>query len=192
MTRPPRLQVPGGIYHITSHANAGRDLFANDAERREFLDILAAVIPSRGWSCMAYCLMTTHYHLFVQTPRADLAAGMQYLNGRFAQRINRLRREKGHLFDARYGAEFVETEQHALNTHRYIALNPVTAQIVAQPEDWPWGSYRSLLSLTRAPTFLDIEAALLIFGATPEAGRAKLVKFVQDGLGEGVTTFIGV
>jgi putative transposase len=192
MARPPRLQVPGGIYHITSHANAGRDLFAGDAERRVFLDILATVIPGRGWSCMAYCLMTTHYHLLVQTPRADLAAGMQYLNGRSAQRINRLRREKGHLFDARYGAEFVETEQHAFNAHRYIALNPVTAGIVTRPENWPWSSYRALIGLAPAPTFLDVQAALLIFGAEPEAGRARLVEFVQDGLGEGVTTFVGV
>jgi putative transposase len=192
MARPPRLQVPGGLYHITSHANAGRVLFAADAERREFLDIVAAVIPTRGWSCMAFCLMTTHYHLLVQTPEADLAAGMQYLNGRFAQRINFLRSEKGHLFDSRYGSVFVETEQHALTLHRYIALNPVEARMVARPEDWPWGSYRALLGLARRPSFLDLEAALLYFGTTAEAGRARLHEFVQDGAREGVTTLVGV
>jgi putative transposase len=192
MARALRLQVPGGIYHVTSHANAGRVLFADNAERREFLDILAALIPGRAWSCMAFCLLTTHYHLLVQTPDADLAAGMQYLNGRFAQRVNFVRQEKGHLFDARYGSEFVETEQHALNAHRYIALNAVSAGIVARPEDWPWSSYRALLGFTRAPTFLDIPAALLLFGATADAGRARLREFVQDGACESVTTFIGV
>jgi len=172
--------VPGGLYHITSHANAGRDLFVDDVERRDFLDILAAVVPSRAWSCMAFCLMTTHYHLFVQTPEADLAAGMQYLNGRFAQRVNVLRQEKGHLFDARYGSVLVETEQHALEAHRYIALNPVAAGIVARPEDWPWSSYRALLGLAPAPTFLDTAAALLLFAAAPDAGRTRLREFVQD------------
>ena len=141
---------------------------------------------------MAYCLMTTHYHLLVQTAQADLAAGLQYLNGRYAQRINRRRGEKGHLFDARYGSAFVETEQHVLSVHRYIALNPVTAGIVARPQDWPWSSYRALLRLTPAPTFLDAEAALRFFGATPEVGRARLVEFVQDGLDEGVTALVGV
>jgi REP element-mobilizing transposase RayT len=180
MARPPRLQVPGGLYHITSHANAGRELFVDDVERREFLDILAALLPGRAWSCMAYCLMTTHYHLLVQTCEADLAAGMQYLNGRFAQRVNVLRQERGHLFDARYGSIFVETEQHALQAHRYIALNPVEASIVARPEDWPWSSYRAMLGLAPAPSFLDVTAALVLFGPTPDAGRARLREFVQD------------
>jgi REP-associated tyrosine transposase len=192
VARPPRLQVPGGIYHVTSHANAGRILFANAGERRAFLDILAAVVPGRAWSCMAFCLMTTHYHLLIQTPDPDLAVGMQYLNGRLGQRINVLRDEKGHLFEARYGSELVETEQHALNAHRYIALNPVAAGIVARPEDWPWGSYRALLGLAPAPSYLDLAGALLLFGATPQAGRARLREFVQDGAYENVTTFVGV
>jgi putative transposase len=192
MARPPRLQVPDGLYHVTSHANVGRVLFANDRERREFLDILAALVPGRAWSCMAFCLMTTHYHLLVQTPEADLAAGMQYLNGRFAQRVNFLRQEKGHLFDARYGSVLVETERHALEAHRYIALNPTRAAIVARPEDWPWSSYLALLGLAPAPSFLDAAAALLSFGPTPDEGRARLREFVQDGACEGVTPFVGV
>lgn len=181
MARPPRLQVPGGIYHVTAQASTGRTLFADVDERLEFLDIVSALVPSRAWSCMAFCLMTTHYHLLVQTPEADLAAGMQYLNGRFGQRINFLRGAKGHLFNARYGSKFVETEQHALNAHRYIALNPVEASIVARPEDWPWSSYRALLGLAPAPTFLDVTSALVLFGPTSDAGRARLRGFVQDG-----------
>jgi putative transposase len=192
MARTPRLQVPGGIYHVTAQASTGRMLFADDDERLEFLDILSALVPSRAWSCMAFCLMTTHYHLLVRTPEADLAAGMQYLNGRFGQRINFLRGEKGHLFNARYGSKFVETEQHALNAHRYIALNPVVAGIVARPEDWPWSGYPALLALAPASSFLDVAGALAMFGATPEAGRAKLRGFVQDGACESVTTFVGV
>jgi putative transposase len=86
----------------------------------------------------------------------------------------------------------VETEQHALEAHRYIALNPVAAGIVARPEDWRWSSYRALLGLAPAPTFLDTAAALLFFGATPDAGRARLRQFVQDGANEDVTTLVGV
>ena len=72
MARSPRLQVPGGIYHVTAQACTGRILFAADDERLEFLDILSALVPSRAWSCMAFCLMTTHYHLLVQTPEPTL------------------------------------------------------------------------------------------------------------------------
>jgi putative transposase len=78
--RPPRLQAAGGLYHVTAHSNVGRVVFQDDVERAQFLDVLQIGLARYGWSCRSYCLLSTHYHLLVVTPQADLAAGMQYIN----------------------------------------------------------------------------------------------------------------
>jgi putative transposase len=182
MPRPLRIQAPGALYHVTSSGNTGRTLFRGDHERLDFLDIVADVVAARGWLCRSYCVLSTHYHLLVETPEPDLAAGMQYLNGRYGQRVNWRREEKGHVFEARYHSMLVERDSHRLELHRYIALNPVRAGLVAFPEDWPWSSYCCLLELAPSPAFLDIVGALRDFAAPIDEARRRLRRFVADGL----------
>lgn len=69
-----------------------------------------------------------------------------------------------------------------MELQRYIAMNPVRASLVARPEDWRWSSYRALLGLARAPTFLDVEGALLDFAGRDDESRARLRSFVEDAL----------
>jgi REP element-mobilizing transposase RayT len=155
-------------------------LFRDDAERTQFLSLSARLVAGRSWSCLAYCLLSTHYHLLVRTRGADLAAGMQFLNGRYAQWLNWLRDERGHVFQARYHSVLVTWDGHLLELHRYIALNPVRASLVAQPEEWPWSSYGALLGLTPPATCLDVRGALRYFGGTPDEARRRLQAFVMD------------
>jgi len=180
--RPLRIQAPGAYYHITASGNTKRTLFRDDKERVDFLDLLADVVAARGWLCRSYCVLSTHYHLLVETPEPDLAAGMQSLNGRYGQRVNWRRGEKGHVFQARYHSVLVETDGHRLELHRYIALNPVRAGLVASPEDWPWSSYCGLLEFTRPPAFLDVAGALQDFAMPIAEARRRLRRFVADGL----------
>jgi putative transposase len=181
MPRRPRSQFAGALYHVTARANVGRVAFRDDAERSQFLTFLECVVGSRLWSCRALCLLSTHYHLLVATPEPDIAAGMQYLNGRYAQWVNWYRGERGHLFEGRYCSVLVENESHALELHRYIALNPVRAGLAATPEDWPWSTFRALVGLARAPELLDVDGALADFGPRAKA-RRRLRAFVWDGL----------
>ena len=180
--RPPRVQVAGGLYHVTAHSNVGRLAFRDDRERKRFLVLLEATILRYGWSCRGYCLLSTHYHLFMTTPQPDIAAGMQYLNGRYGQWANWNRTERGHVFEARYGAVLVESQGHATEVHRYIALNPVRAGLVARPEKWKWSSYSAVLGLVDPLPFLDVDAALADFGSTPTEASRRLRSFVLDGL----------
>lgn len=182
MPRTPRLQVAGGLYHVTANSNVGRLVFQSPAERDQFLAFLDATVERCRWSCRSYCLLSTHYHLLVETPQADIAAGIQYLNGRYAQWANWLRRERSHVFEGRYGAVLVKTESHALEVHRYIALNPVRAGLVRDPEDWPWSSMRALLGREPPPPFLDAAAVLQLFGPNTWVARRRLRSFVRDGL----------
>ena len=184
MPRPLRLQVAGGVYHVTAHSNTGRLAFADDDDREQFLMLVDEVVRRREWSCRSYCLLSTHYHLLVHTPEPDLAAGMQYLNGCFAQWANWRRDEDGHVFKGRYAARQVQTEGHALEVHRYIALNPVRAGLVRSPLDWPWSSLRALLGQRKPESFLDIRSVLDEFGPSLVSSRRRLRSFIWDGLAE--------
>jgi REP element-mobilizing transposase RayT len=180
MPRPLRLQAPDVVYHVTIQGVDGAFVFRDDADRRRLLVILGSVLPDLGWRCYAYCLMSTHFHLLVETPNADLARGMQLVNGIYAQTFNRRHARRGHLFGGRYGAELVETDEHALEALRYIALNPVRAGICRNAEDWPWSSYRAALGLAPQAPFVEEAWTLSWFvGATP-ARRAAFRAFVES------------
>jgi hypothetical protein len=90
--------------------------------------------------------MTNHYHLLVETPRANLSRLMHYLNGAYTNYLNRKRRRSGHLFQGRYKAIVVERESHLLELSRYLHLNPVRARLLAHPEDYPYSSFRAYVS----------------------------------------------
>ena len=180
MPRPHRIQVSGGLYHLTSRANFGRVAFESHKERAFFLELLAQTVRRHGWSCIAYCVLSTHYHLFVTTPEPDIAAGMQYLKGSYAQWANWRRKERGHLFDGRYKSVLVQSDGHAHEVHRYIALNPVRARIVHRPEQWGWASTRALLGLERPAPFLDVASALGTFDDNEISARRRFRSFLKD------------
>jgi putative transposase len=178
--RPPRQQIPGAAYHVTARAVAGRSLFRNDDDWLHFLKLLAKVVERRDWVCGAYCLMTTHYHLVVRTPEADLASGIQSLNACYAQEFNRRHGLEGHVFLRRYQSVMIEREAHLLELGRYLPTNPVRAGLCAKPEDWPWSSYPALLGLCSAPAFLSPGWLLELFGRDRQTAARRLRAFVDD------------
>jgi REP element-mobilizing transposase RayT len=155
-------------------------IFRDDDDRASFLSVLWAVVRRHDWSCLAFCLMTTHYHLVIRTPDANLAAGMQRLNGNFAQGFNRKHGEAGHLFERRYHSVPIERDAHLLELYRYIALNPVRAGVCSRPEGWRWSSYRAVVGLASPPDFLATDWALLYFGSNRKRARERFRAFVED------------
>jgi len=81
MARPLRIEYEGAVYHVTARGNARADIYLSDEDRTLFLKTLALVVERFGWHCHAYCLMGNHYHLMVETPKANLSRGMRQLNG---------------------------------------------------------------------------------------------------------------
>ena len=71
MSRPLRLEFPDALYHLTSLGDRREDIYEDDVDRGAFLDVLSSVIEQFNWTCYAYCLMSNHYHLLVQTPDAN-------------------------------------------------------------------------------------------------------------------------
>jgi REP-associated tyrosine transposase len=169
------------MYHLTSRGTEGRAVYLDDPDRRFFLSEFEEVVEFHGWMCPAYCLMTNHFHLVVQTSEADLAAGMHRLNSAYANYFNRRHDHVGHLFQSRYESIVIERESHLLQSCRYVVLNPVRAGICRRPGYWRWGSYRATAGYAPPPPFLAADWVLGQFGANPRAA-VRYVEFVADGI----------
>ncbi len=184
MARPLRLEFAGALYHVTSRGDGREDIFRAVGDRRVFFDVLGGVWGRFSWIVHAYCLMTNHYHLLVETPDGNLAKGMRELNGVYTQRFNRVYQRVGHVFQGRYKAILVEKETYFLELARYVVLNPVRARMVPSPGDYPWSSYRAMIGEEAAPEWLERRATLAAFGQTEAQAIEGYRSFVAAGLGQ--------
>ena len=182
MARPLRLEFPGAVYHVTSRGNARQRVFFTDRDWQLFLDTLAHVISRYGWLCHAYCLMDNHYHLLVETPRANLSLGMRQLNGIYTQSFNRIHNRVGHLFQGRFKAILVEKDSYLLELCRYIVLNPVRVKSKVQAQAWKWSSYRATAGLSAAPEFLTIDWVLKQVGGSRPTAQQRYREFLKEGI----------
>jgi len=183
MARPLRIEFEGAVYHITSRGNAREDIFQDDEDRKDFLDILQKVTEQYNWLCHAYCLMSNHYHLVIETPEANLSKGMRQLNGVYTQGYNKRYQRAGHLFQGRYKAIVIDKESYLLEVCRYVVLNPVRAGMVRQPEHWKWSSFRATAGLEKAHPCLTVDWILGQFGRQRKRAIKRYVEFVMAGVG---------
>lgn len=185
MARPLRLEFPGALYHVTARGNARADIFLGDADHAAFLGVLADTCARQRWRCHAYCLMTNHYHLVVETEDANLSQGMRQINGVHTQEFNRRHRRVGHLFQGRYKAILVDKEGYLKELARHVVLNPVRAGLVRRPEDWRWSSYRAMAGEVAPPVWLETDWLLGQLGGDRRRARAVYKNFVAEGRGIG-------
>lgn len=181
MARPLRIEFEGAVYHITSRGNAGNDVYTSDSDRTLFLKVLRRTVERYRWLCYAYCLMSNHYHLLIETPEPNLSRGMRHLNGVYTQSFNRAHRRMGHIFQGRFKAILIEKESHLLEVARYIVLNPVRAGMVGHPRDWPWGSYRATAGEAQPLAFLALDWLLEQFGSRRRQAVLAYRKFAREG-----------
>lgn len=123
------------------------EIFLDEFDNEMFKEILRGELNRHGCRLHAYCLMTNHFHLLVETDEEEVGKFMKALAGKYAMYFNHRYSYKGHVFEGRYRSSLVETDRYFLQTSRYIHLNPVKARMVANPEDYPWSSYRTMLGM---------------------------------------------
>jgi putative transposase len=186
MSRPLRLEFAGALYHITSRGNGKNRIYFQDDDFELFLQILADVCERYNWVVHAYCLMSNHYHLLVETPDANLSQGMRQLNGVFTQSTNRKHHRVGHLFQGRYKAILVDKDAYLLELCRYIVLNPVRANMVSSPEEWPWSSWHCMLGNVESPLWLSTDTLLVQFAKNRQDAIQSYIDFVKSGIGKTV------
>lgn len=146
MPRKARVEFGGAVYHLLDRGDRQEAIFRDDRDRETFLRTLGEVCARCGWRTHGLVLMNNHYHLLVETPEANLVAGMRWFQTTYTVRFNRRHRLSGHLFQGRYKAVIVDPEERGYfaTLSDYIHLNPVRARMISLEErlyDYRWSSY---------------------------------------------------
>ena len=159
-------------------------IFEGDRDRVVFLNLLDEIVESFNLKCYAYCLMTNHYHLLIETIEANLSKSMRELNGVYTQRFNRRHSRVGHIFQGRYKSILVSKESHLLELCRYVVLNPIRAGLVKKISDFQWSSFRAMIGQGPVPDFLDTAWVLSQFHRDRAEAQMAYQRFVESGLRE--------
>jgi putative transposase len=144
MARLPSFILPGQPQHVIQRGNNRQNIFRADGDYQFYLEKLLDAAEKHQCDIHAYVLMTNHVHLLV-TPHTESGIGkmMQMLGRYYVQHFNHRYRRTGTLWEGRYKATLIDTEQYLLTCMRYIELNPVRAKgMVSHPSEYPWSSYQ--------------------------------------------------
>ncbi len=180
MARKLRLEYPGAIYHVMNRGDRREAIFTDDADRQRFLDCLGEACAKTQWQVHAFCLLPNHFHLVLETPRANLVAGMKWVLGTYTSRFNRRHKFFGHLFSGRYKSLLVDGsgDGYLKTVCDYVHLNPARAKMLAQGHplrDYRWSSYpRYLQTAARRPPWLRVDRLLGEHGIRKDDAAGRL------------------
>ncbi|HVH50555.1 MAG TPA: hypothetical protein VM690_00285 [Gaiellaceae bacterium] len=170
-----------GFFHVYTHSVwAAPNLFRDDQDRVVFIRELAQAVKKARWTCLAFCLMTTHYHLVLEVEDGALPVGMHALNFRFAAHFNKRHSMKGHVLGTRYGARRLVDGESLRDRFRYIVLNPVEAMLCKAPGEWEWSSYPGLIGLAEPHSFVDATRVIELFEGSREVALGHLRRYVEE------------
>ena len=179
MPRKPRLFVPGATYHLYCRVARGEFVFDDPAEAAEFVETARQVRDLDGWKVLAWCLMGNHYHLVVKTEFVPLWRSMLRLQAGVARGFNRRRRYLGRLWQSRYRARIIDSQDYYRQVISYVHLNPVAAGIVNDPADYANSGHREILGHCE-PLIVDIPAVLIGFdGDLGNDARERYLEWVR-------------
>ena len=178
MARALRIEYEGARYHIMCRGNQSRDIFLSQDDADLFIQCLGEMCVRNQVVVHAWCLMSNHYHLLLETPRGNLVDAMKWFQGTFTQRYNALHKLLGHLFQGRYKAKVVDDDDghYFRAVSDYIHLNPADAGIVKSGtlQEYPWSSYPLYLRLpSKRPDWLKVSKVLSSCGVPHDSIKAR-------------------
>lgn len=182
MSRPLRIEYPNAFYHVMNRGAARQTVFHLEDDYEVFLEVVREASNFFGIRIICYALMPNHYHLLIQTPKANLSRAMRHLNGVYTQRFNRLHKKDGPLFRGRYKATLVQEDEYLTHLIRYIHLNPIQANLVQYPKDYPWSSHKQYLKGTNNPSWLHVRLGLAFFSSKLKQALKDYRQFIKNGI----------
>ena len=184
MPRQVRVEFEGALYHVMARGDRREAIVFGDEDREMFLRTLGELAEKTGFRIHAYVLMDNHYHLLLETPRANLSAGMGWFQNAYTRRMNARHRLWGHLFGGRYKSILVEPGECFWALLDYVHLNPVRAGVVKEGaglESYRWSSLPSYLSApSQRPKWLEARMGYDVCGCQDKAsGRREFLNLLQ-------------
>jgi putative transposase len=154
MPRHARTVFSGMPHHVVQRGNHRAQVFFSPGDCETYLRLLREHATRHEVDIVAYCLMSNHVHLVVIPPNASaLHRSLKSVHGHYAQRVNRIREMKGHLWQGRYFSSPLDSD-YFRNAVRYVELNPLRAGLVSKPEDYAWSSAAARCGLRRDPILM--------------------------------------
>jgi putative transposase len=157
MARRRRIQFSGAVYHVMARGNRKSMIVDDNDDRWTFMDTFGEAARDCQVRVYACCLMGTHYHTLLDTPRGNLSEFIRTLNTEYSKAFNRRHGRLGHTFEQRFESLVVQREKYLRRVARYIALNPVKAQLCRDAADWPWSTHRATAGLEETPAWLYLD-----------------------------------
>ena len=179
MARKLRVEYPGAIYHVMNRGDRREPIFKGDQDRERFVATLGEACAKTSWRVHAFCLMPNHFHLVVETPLANLVAGMKWFLGTYTSRFNRRHKLLGHLFSGRYKSLVVDSSGNGYlkTVCDYVHLNPVRARLLTTKEalhTYRWSSYPLYLQApSRRPAWLRVDRLLGEWGMAADSAAVR-------------------
>jgi REP element-mobilizing transposase RayT len=213
MARPLRIICPEAWYHVTARGNERRDIFRDDKDRFHFIETLARAVERFDIRLYAYVLMDNHYHLLIETPRANISQTIQWLNVSYSVWFNRRHSRSGHLFQGRFKSVVVESQSWGFGLSAYIHLNPVRTRLLGldkrhrqharhAPIDRPheplvherlqtlrgyrWSSYPAFVGSIKRPKWLHCDDVLTLGGANAKDRQPNYRRYVENQVRHGL------
>ena len=197
MSRPIRVEYPGAIYHVTVRGNARNDIFRDDGDRRLLYSRFEKSVELFQTRVYLFCLMDNHFHLVVETSKANLGRFMHSVLTGYTVCYNLRHRTHGHLTQGRYAARLVSGDIYLLKLSRYVHLNPVKTEAwtrktvperLAHLRGYKWSSYLGYVGEAPRQPWVHYAPMLALVG---ERDREKEYRqFVEAGVAEDDTEFL--
>ena len=179
MSRPLRIQYPDAWYHVMNRGRRGEDVFTGKKDYNAFINLLKELVEDYNVKIAAYCLLSNHYHLLVQTPTANISRAMRHLNGVYTQRFNKIYHCDGQLFRGRYKSILVDADSYLLELLRYIHRNPLESGMVDNINEYTWSSHKAYLSGAKKWDWLHKKYILSLFSRNGGESIRRYKQFVS-------------
>jgi len=187
MPRNARLDAQGVLQHVIVRGIEKRKIFLDDVDRETFVKRLSDLLVTTQTECLAWSLMTNHFHLLLRSGGTGLPTFMRRLLTGYAINFNKRHKRAGHLFQNRYKSIICEEDPYLLELVRYIHLNPLRAKLVKTMgalDNYPWSGHAAILGNQKIEG-QAIETVLSLFGKKVPTARVKYRVFVEEGVAQG-------
>ena len=191
LSRKPRFEYPGGVYHLIQRGNNREFIFRKDEDKEFLLNLIREYIDKMDFTLYGYVIMGNHYHLIVRIAQTPLKDIMHRINNKFSRDYNKKNERTGHVFENRYKGILVVDDRYMLSLLRYIHQNPVSAKICEKVEQYPWSSDKNY-RLNDLKGMVDIDFMLNMFSEDRTDAISAYKKFMDENKKEDIAAFEGV
>lgn len=181
MPRQARIDYPGALHHVMGKGIEGKNIFEEEQDKQLFYALIKEILSKSSMQLYAWCIMSNHFHLLMQTGKTPLSTFMRRLLTGYAVKYNKKHKRSGYLFQNRYKSIVCDKDEYLLPLVRYIHLNPVKAGLIEfkQLSGYKWTGHREIM---RGDGIIARDEVIGYFGKKEAQAKREYDDYVKEGL----------